>query len=111
MDFEIFSETKKILNNPLINSKLTENKHLIFIKYTSELYYKYSIEQIETLCKKSKFENKKLLFHTTLNFLLKILYNCGNTPCLNNLDLLILCTFSLGIKSVENRFKSPSINR
>ena len=111
MDFEIFNETKKILNNPLINSKLTENKHLIFIKYTSELYYKYSIEQIETLCKKSKFENKKLLFHTTLNFLLRILYNCGNTPCLNNLDLLILCTFSLGIKSVENRFKSPSINR
>ena len=110
MDLEIFERTEKLLNNPLIDIKLIENKHLIFVKYTSELYYKYSIELIETLCKKSKSENKKLLFYTTLNFLLKILYNCGNTPCLNNLDLIILCSFSLGIKSIENRNKSPSIN-
>ena len=40
MDLVIFNKTRKILNNPLINSKLIENKHLIFIKYTSELYYK-----------------------------------------------------------------------
>ena len=111
MDLETFNETKKILNNPLIDNKIIEKKHLIFIKYTSELYYKYSIELIETLCKKSKFANTKLLFHTTLSFLLKILYNCGNKPCLNNFDLLILCSFSLGIKSIETRNKSPSINR
>ena len=111
MDLEIFNETKKILNNPLIDNKIIEKKHLIFIKYTSELYYKYSIELIETLCKKSKFANTKLLFHTTLSFLLKILYNCGNKPCLNNFDLLILCSFSIGIKSIETRNKSPSINR
>ena len=110
MDLEIFNETKKILNNPLIDNKIIEKKHLIFIKYTSELYYKYSIELIETLCKKSKFANTKLLFHTTLSFLLKILYNCGNKPCLNNFDLLILCSFSIGIKSIETRNKSPSIN-
>ena len=111
MDLEIFNETIKILNNPLIDSKLLEKKHLIFIKYTSELYYKYSIELIETLCKKSKFGNKKLLFHTTLSFLLKILYNSGNTPCLDNFDLLILCSFSIGIKSIENIYKSISINK
>lgn len=111
MDFEIFNKTRKILNNPLINSKLVENKHLIFIKYTSDLYYKYSIELLETLCKKSRYENKKLLFHTSLNFLLKILYNCCNIPYLNNFDLLILCAFSLGIKSTENQHKSPSLNK
>jgi len=110
MDLEIFDRTEKLLNIPLIDIKLIENKHLIFVKYTSELYYKYSIELIETLCKKSKSENKKLLFYTTLNFLLKILYSSGNTPCLNNLDLLILCSFYLGIKSTERRFRTPSIN-
>jgi len=110
MDFEIFDKTIKLLNNPLIDIKLIENKHLIFVKYTSELYYKYSIELIENLCKKSKSENKKLLFYTALNFLLKILYNSGNTPCLKNLDLIILCSFSLGIKSIESRNRSPSIN-
>ena len=109
MDLELFERIEIVLNKPLIDLKLIENKHLIFIKYTSELYYKYSIELIETLCKKSKSENKKLLFYETLNFLLKILYNCGNKPCLNNFDLTILCTFSLGIKSIENRFKIPSI--
>ena len=111
MDLETFNETKKYLNFPLIDNKIIEKRNLIFIKYTSELYYKYSIELIETLCKKSKFANTKLLFHTTLSFLLKILYNCGNTPCINNFDLLILCSFSIGIKSVETRNKSPSINR
>ena len=111
MDLETFNETKKYLNFPLIDNKIIEKRHLIFIKYTSELYYKYSIELIETLCKKSKFANTKLLFHTTLSFLLKILYNCGNTPCINNFDLLILCSFSIGIKSVETRNKSTSINR
>ena len=111
MDLEIFNQAKKIHNNPIIDTKLIENKHLIFIKYTSEIYYKYTIELIEALCKKSKYENKKLLFHTTLTFLLKILYNCGNIPCLNNYDLLILCAFSLGIKSTVNQHKSPSLNK
>ena len=111
MEIEIFNQTKKIMNVPLIDSKLIENKHLIFIKYTSDNYYKYSIELLETLCQKSKYENKKLLFHTSLNFLLKVLYNSGNVPCLNNYDLLILCCFSLGIKSIENQHKSPSLNR
>lgn len=111
MELEIFNQTKKILNVPLIDTKLVESKHLIFIKYTSDIYYKYSIELLETLCQKSKYENKKLLFHTSLNFLLKILYNSGNSPCLDNYDLLILCCFSLGIKSIENQLKSPSLNR
>ena len=111
MDLEIFNYAKKILNNPIIDSKLLENKHLIFIKYTSDLYYKYTIESLEALCQKSKYENKKLLFHSSLNFLLKILYNCGNVPYLNNYDLLILCSFSLGIKSTENQHRSPSLNK
>ena len=110
MDLEIFNKNENLFNTPLIDIKLIENRHLIFVKYTSELYYKYSIELIETLCKKSKCQNKKLLFYTTLNFLLRILYNCGNTPCLNNLDLIILCAFSIGIKSIENRNHSLSIN-
>ena len=111
MEIEIFNQTKKIMNVPLIDTKMVENKHLIFIKYTSDIYYKYSIELLETLCQKSKYENKKLLFHTSLNFLLKVLYNSGNVAYLNNYDLLILCCFSLGIKSIENQHKSPSLNR
>ncbi len=107
----MFNLTKKILNNPLIETKLIESKHLIFIKYTSEIYYQYTLELLESLCKKSKYENKKLLFHTSLIFFLKILYNCGNNPYLNNYDLLILSAFSLGIKSTENQHKSPTLNK
>ena len=111
MNLEIFNQIRKTINNPLIDSKLVENKHYIYTKYTSEHYYKYTIDLLETLCKKSKYENKKLLFHTTLNFLLKILYNSGNHPYFKNFDLLVLCVFSLGIKSTENQHKSPSLHK
>ena len=111
MNLEIFNQIRKTINKPLIESKLVENKHLIYIKYTSEHYYKYTIELLEDLCKNSKYENKKLLFHTTLNFILKILYNCGNLRCFKDFDLLVLCVFSLGIKSIENQHKSPSLHK
>ena len=111
MNLEIFNQIRKTINNPLIDSKLVENKHLIYIKYTSGHYYKYIIELLETLCKKSKYENKKLLFHTSLHFILKIFYNCGNYLPFKDFDLLILCVFSLGIKSTENQHKSPTIHK
>ena len=39
MDLEIFNGNENLFNTPLIDIKLIENKHLIFVKYTSELYY------------------------------------------------------------------------
>ena len=32
MNFEIFNQIRKTINNPLIDSKLIENKHLIYVK-------------------------------------------------------------------------------
>ena len=47
----------------------------------------------------------------SLHYLLKILYNCCNTPCINNYDILILCCFSLGIKVSTNQHKTPFISK
>ena len=112
MDDIIFEEAKALYDKPLIQkSNFKESDHLILSKYTSPSYYKYSIDLLETLCKQSNYENKRYIFHMSLHYLLKILYNCCNTPCINNYDILILCCFSLGIKVSTNQHKTPFISK
>lgn len=108
---ELFEETKKLYNKSLIESKLVPSKHLIFMKYTAENYYRYAIDVLEFLCKRSKYENIKYLFHISLYYLLNILYGCGNTPYLDNYDLMILTSFYIGVKISENQHSSPSLNK
>ena len=107
---DIFTQSEKYYNKPLIPSDFISNDHLIFLKYTTEKYFKYCIQLLETLCKNSNAENQHYLFHVSLSFLLKILYNCGNTPCLENLDLLIICIFSLSMKVASNQHTSTKIS-
>jgi hypothetical protein len=105
---------KKIMINksePLFDDKISNDNHKIFYKYTSNKYYKYIYELLDTLCKKSPYENYTLIFHLSLYYILKILYNCENTAYLNNLDLIVLNSFSLGIKSTILQKDFPSINR
>ena len=112
MDDIIFEEAKALYDKPLIQkSNFKESDHLILSKYTSPSYYKYSIDLLETLCKQSNYENKRYIFHMSLHYLLIILYNCCNTPCINNYDILILCCFSLGIKVSTNQHQPPFISK
>ena len=100
-----------IKNKPLFKNKISKDKHKIFYKYTSDKYFKYIYELLDSLCKKSNYENSSSIFHISLYFILKILYKCGNIPYLNNLDLIVLNCFSLGIKSTIKQKEFPSIRR
>ena len=99
------------LNKPLFSNIIITNNHLIFNKYSQQRYYKYCFELLDSLTKKSSFKNKNKIFHTSLYYLLNILYNCGNTPYCSNLDLMILSCFFLGIKTVEEQKNMINITK
>ena len=100
------------LNIPLIpETNPLFTKHKIFQKYTSHPYYKYAFDLLDTLCQKTNYENKKHLQHISFTYLTYILYNCGNIPYLNNLDLMILCCFYLAVKAFVKQNTIPGLNR
>ena len=102
-----FEEILENKNIPIIDEKYQQQNHLILSKYTSKMYYKYSLELLQTLIEKSGYPNKKYIFHMSLLYLLKILYNFKNTPYIDNYDLLVFSSFSLGIKVSVDQYKSP----
>ena len=104
-----FEEILKRKNRPIIDEEYDQKNHLILSKYTSKVYYKYSIELLKTLVKKSQYINKTHIFHMSLYFLLKVLYNFKNIPYIDNYDLLILTSLSLGIKTSIDQHKTPFI--
>ena len=106
-----FEEILKNKNKPIIEEEYDPQKHLILSKYTSKAYYKYSIELLKTLLEKAEYTNKKYIFHMSLHYLLKILYNFQNLPYIDNYDLLILSSFSLGIKSSVDQHKTSFITK
>ena len=83
----------------------------LFQKYTSKLYYKYAYDLLDTLKKKTNYENKKRLLHTSFIYLTYILYNCGNIPYLSNFDLMIFCCFYLGVKVIIKQNKVPGLTK
>ena len=107
----IYEKILFIKNQPLFEKPISYDSHKIFYKYTSEKYYKYIFNLLDTLCKRSPYENSSNIFHLSLNFIFKILYQCENTPHLSNLDLITLNCFSLGIKSLTKQKLFPSITR
>ena len=108
---EIYEKVLYIKNHPLFESSIIYETHKIFYKYTSSKYYKYIFNLLNTLCKKSPYENSIQIFHLSLSFILKLLNKCENTPYLSNLDLIILNCFSLAIKSLTKQKLFPSITR
>ena len=99
-------------NEPIIEKKdFYVSNHKIFKKYTSELYQKYSFELLETLCNKSHFEQKTKILYSSIYFLLKFLYKSKNEVYIENYDLIILTSFYLGIKTVENQKKIPNLKK
>ena len=108
---KIYEKVLYLKNKPFFEQKIEYKNHKIFNKYTSNKYYKYIFNLLDTLCKRSPYENKNYIFHLSLSFILRILYNCENTPYLSNLDLIILNCFSLGIKSLIIQKLFPSINK
>ena len=108
---KFFEKIIKNKNKPIIEEEYDPKNHLILSKYTSKAYYKYSIELLKTLLEKSEYTNKKYIFFMSLHYLLKILYNFKNTPIIDNYDLLILSSFSLGVKSSVDQHKTPFITK
>ena len=107
MDFNL-----EKFNEPIIKHKnFSITNHKIFKKYSSELYQKYTFELLETLCNKSLFEQKTKILYKSIYFLLKFLYNSRNDIFIENYDLMILTSFYLGIKTVENQKKIPSLKK
>ena len=106
-----FDEILNSKNKPIIEDEYNPQNHLILSKYTSKVYYKYSIELLKTLIKKSEYNNKLYIFHMSLYYLLKILYNFKSIAYIDNYDLLILCSFSLGIKVTVDQHKTPFITK
>jgi len=100
------------LNIPLIpEENIILTNHKIFQKYTSKLYYKYAYDLLDTLTKKTNYENKKRLLHTSFIYLTYILYNCGNVPYLCNFDLMIFCCFYLSVKVIVKQNKIPGLTK
>ena len=97
-------------SKPIIKKKnFSVSNHKIFKKYSSELYQKYTFELLETLCNKSHFEHKTKILYTSIYFILKFLYKTKNDIYIQNYDLIILVSFYLGIKTVENQNKIPKL--
>ena len=100
------------LNIPLIpEENIILTNHKIFQKYTSKLYYKYAYDLLDTLTKKTNYENKKRLLHCSFIYLTYILYNCGNVPYLSNFDLMIFCCFYLSVKVIVKQNKIPGLTK
>ena len=100
------------LNIPLIpEENIILTNHKIFQKYTSKLYFKYAYDLLDTLTKRTNYENKKRLLHTSFIYLTYILYNCGNIPYLSNFDLMIFCCFYLGVKVIIKQNKVPGLTK
>ena len=109
MEFEFQIEK---FNEPIIKKKeFLASNHKIFKKYSSELFQKYSFELLETLCNKSHFVHKTKILYSSIYFLLKFLYNSKNEIYIQNYDLVILISFYLGIKTVENQNKIPNLKK
>jgi hypothetical protein len=106
-----FDEILQIMNNSIIEGEYDPHNHLILSKYTSKVYYKYSIELLKILLDKTEYTNKSYIFYMSLIYLLKILYNLKNIPYIDNYDLLILSSFSLGIKASVDQHKTPFITK
>ena len=102
----------ELFNNPIIKDKdYILQSHKIFQKYSSPKYRKYSFELIETLCKRSPFENKSKILHKSIYFLLKFLFKSGNSVLIANYDLIVLISFYLGVITVANQNKIPNFTK
>ena len=89
---EKYEKILNSLNTPLIpEENINYSNHIIFQKYSSKIYYKYAFDLLDTLTKKTNYENKKRLLHNAFVYLTYILYNCGNNAYLSNYDLMIFC--------------------
>ena len=104
-----FEEILKNKNNSIIEEKYKQKNHLILSKYTSKKYYKYSIDLLKSFIEKISYTNKTYIFHMSLQYLIKILYNFKNIFYIGNYDLIILCSFLLGIKVSINQYNPPFI--
>ena len=106
---EYTQEIIKKFSVPFFPSSISSKTHKIFLKYTSSIYRKYSLQLLDILCTKSPFTFKNSVFYLSIIYLDTMLFNCGNEVKINNLDLMILESFFIAVKSLENQFEMINI--
>jgi len=106
---EYTQEIIKKFSVPFFPSSISSKTHKIFLKYTSSIYRKYSLQLLDILCTKSPFSFKNSVFYLSIIYLDTMLFNCGNEVKINNLDLMILESFFIAVKSLENQFEMINI--
>ena len=107
---EYTSEIIKKFSIPFFPSSISSKTHKIFLKYTSTIYRKYSLQLLDILCTKSPFSFRNSVFYLSIIYLDTMLYNCGNEVKINNLDLMILESFFIAVKTLENQFEMINLD-
>ena len=108
---EYTNQIIKNISKQIFPSCISSKTHKIFLKYSSSRYRKYCLDLIRTLSQKLDSPKSKSIFYQTIIYQDLVLYNCGNEVLIHNLDLLILCCFSISIKTLCDQYNIPSLNK
>ena len=111
MEIQLSSSIIKNLGKPTFPINISSSTNKIFIKYSESKIRKNHIDIIYNLCKNSNFKNKESLLYQTLIFHDLILYNCGNEDIIKDINLMILTSFFISVKSIGRQIKLNKIEQ
>ena len=111
MEIQLSSSIIKNLGKPTFPINISSSTNKIFIKYSESKIRKNHIDIIYNLCKNSNFKNKESLLYQTLIFHDLILYNCGNEDIIKDINLMILTSFFISVKSIGRHINLITIEQ
>ena len=111
MEIQLSSSIIKNLGKPTFPINISSSTNKIFIKYSESKIRKNHIDIIYNLCKNSNFKNKESLLYQTLIFHDLILYNCGNEDIIKDINLMILTSFFISVKSIGRQINLITIEQ
>ena len=111
MEIQLSSSIIKNLGKPTFPINISSSTNKIFIKYSESKIRRNHIDIIYNLCKNSNFKNKESLLYQTLIFHDLILYNCGNEDIIKDINLMILTSFFISIKSIGRQINLITIEQ
>ena len=111
MEIKISNGILKNLGTPTFPINISSSTNKIFIKYSESKIRKNHIDIIYNLCKNSNFKNKESLLYQTLIFHDLILYNCGNEDIIKDINLMILTSFFISVKSIGRQINLITIEQ
>ena len=111
MEIQLSSSIIKNLGKPTFPINISSSTNKIFIKYSESKIRRNHIDIIYNLCKNSNFKNKESLLYQTLIFHDLILYNCGNEDIIKDINLMILTSFFISVKSIGRQINLITIEQ